>query len=571
MLRTKIEQEVAKALSALHIEEPVELNHPANDQFGDYSTSIALKLGKKLGKNPVEVAQQIAGAIKSDLIEKVEVVKPGFVNIWVNKEVVQKEVSSIGEKKTSYGSSDMMKGKKVMIEYTDPNPFKEFHIGHLYSNIVGESLARLHETTGAEVKRVNYQGDVGMHVAKSVWGMQQLLKERKTSLEKLAEKPLEERAKFMGEAYAFGASQFEDENKKKEIVELNKKIYAKDESVIELYTTGRQWSLDYFETIYKRLGTTFTHYFFEREVGERGVELVKEYLQKGVFEKSEGAVVFKGEHHGLHTRVFLNSHGLPTYEAKDLALPTIKYEIYPYDLSIIVTGNEINEYFKVVLKAMEQVSPDLRAKTKHISHGMVRLPEGKMSSRKGNVITGESLLDIAKSKAEEIMAKSQKTKATDPETSEIIGVGAIKYALLKNNIGKNVEFDFDESINFDGNSGPYLQYTYVRCKSVLHNAKTKISLLQHAPDWNGEETNLMRKLVIFPDIVSDACRNLAPNLVGNYLFELAQLFNLFYQKHSVLKAENDDIKQFRLFLTKSVAQVIQNGLHLLGIRTVETM
>jgi arginyl-tRNA synthetase len=374
--------------------------------------------------------------------------------------------------------------------------------------------------------------------------------------------PLSVRAQFMGSAYALGAKDYEDaERAKKEIHELNKKVYTRfDKKVNELYDKGRVWSLEYFDEIYKRLGTKFERHYFESEVGEEGVKLVREFLKKGVFEESEGAIIFPGKKHGLHNRVFINSLGLPTYEAKDLGLAPTKHRDFAYDRSIIITAREQAEYFKVVLKALSLINHDLAEKTTHISHGLVRLPGGKMSSRTGNVITGVWLMD-------EAVARIQKEyQDMNHEVAEKVGLAAIKFALLKSAIGRDVEFDFDESISLNGASGPYLQYTYVRTQSVLtKNQKSKIKNQSSNSNLNNEEKEVLRKLVYFPEVVASAREKLSPNLLAEYLFELSQGFNLFYQKHKI--ADNP----IRLELTQAVGQTLKNGLLLLGIETVARM
>lgn len=585
MIKDHIKNKIQEVLKHLKIDETTDVEYPAVASFGDYSCNIAMKLSKKLKKSPLMIAEQIAKEIKpDDMIEKIEVAKPGFINFWISKKALLDNLNSITTHGENYGRSELLKDKKVVVEFTDPNPFKEFHIGHLYSNIVGESLCRLYESQGADVKRVTYQGDVGMHVAKSLWGMQSLMEKENVTLEDLQKKPIKDRVKFMGKSYSTGATAYEeDEKAKASIIEINKKVYAKDPSNLDLYTIGREWSLEYFDTIYERLGSQFDHNFFESEVGARGVEIVKQNIKNGIFKESDGAIVFPGEDYGLHTRVFINSLGLPTYEAKELGLAPTKYEWFPYDESIIVTGNEINEYFKVLLAALEKIEPALRQKTKHISHGMVRLPEGKMSSRTGKVLLGEWLLDKATQKALEIIKKTTQ-KDIDPnenidrelgwiaDTAESIGKAAVKYALLKNGIGRDVEFNFNESVSFEGNSGPYLQYTYVRCRSVL--AKSPIDLkgsepLQDVP-LNEEELSIMRSLIKFPEVIIDASLHLSPNLITNFLYDIAQKYNLFYQKHSILKADKETQK-LRILLTHSVSQVLDNGLYLLGIQTVEKM
>ncbi len=553
---------------------------PEIAEHGDYSTNIALLLAKPLGKSPHEIAEVIKHQLETEnqklgIIDRVEIAGPGFVNIFIATEKLIDTLIQVEQQKDTFGYSNTLSDIKVITEFTDPNPFKEFHIGHLYSNIVGESISRLTESQGAEVRRVCYQGDVGLHVAKALYGIMN----NESQITDIEDKSIEEKAKYLGQAYAKGANAYEEsEEVKKEIINLNKKIFEKDPQVADIYEKGKSWSLQYFETIYERLGTKFDKYFFESEVGEDGRKLVLGYLEKGVFVESDGAVIFPGEEYGLHNRVFINSLGLPTYEAKELGLAPAKYEYYPYDRSIVITGNEINEYFKVLLKALSLIRPELAEKTLHIGHGMVRLPEGKMSSRTGNVLTGEWLLDEAKKRVLKKIEESEDIRSSrftvqsseGEEVAEKVGLGAIKYALLKNGIGGDIAFSFDESINFEGNSGPYLQYTYVRTQSVLSKANhsTKLGQVSQKSKLEIEEELILRHLIHFPEIVSHAATVYSPNLVAEYLYQLAQKFNLFYAKHKVMGSENED---FRLALTNSVGQVLKNGLALLGIQTVEKM
>ncbi|MCH8986766.1 arginine--tRNA ligase, partial [Patescibacteria group bacterium] len=470
-----------------------------------------------------------------------------------------KELSRVTKEKEKYGLSNKDKGKKVMIEFCDPNPFKEFHIGHLYSNIVGESLAKLFESQGATVKRANYQGDVGMHVAKAIWGLQNI------DFKKLEKESLAKRIKVLGEAYAKGDKAFEKSEKaKKEITELNAKVFALDKDVKNIYEKGRKWSLEYFETMYKRLGMKFDYYYFERDAGEVGLKIVKEGLKKGIFKESKGAVVFLGEKYGLHSRVFINSQGLPTYEAKELGLAPTKYKDFKYDLSVIVTGNEIIEYFKVLIAALKEVNPELGEKTVHLSHGMIRLQEGKMSSRKGNIIKGGELLDETKKRVAKLNA--------DEKTAEIVALGAVKYSLLRVSLGRDIIFDFEKSLSTEGDSGPYLQYTYARCKSILRKSQFPISNFQNTyKDFKKEELGILRLIYKFPEVVQEAAEKYAPNIICNYVFDVAQAYNHFYNTTPVLGADTKEARDFRLLLTASTAQLIQNSLHLLGIQTLEKM
>ena len=598
-----------KKVGAEVVVDQLTLEHPAVEEHGDYSSNVALATFEKAkgrrpkaeGKTPREMAGKIVGILQSNeelkkIVSRIEVAGPGFINFYLTKGVLIDELKQIEREKFDFGKGDFLKGKKIMVEYTDPNPFKEFHIGHLFSNTVGESLVRLFDSQSAIVKRVNYQGDVGMHVAKAVWGMIQKIKNQKSKINDLEKLPLNKRAKFLGQAYAFGAVAFEKgEGTKKEITELNKKIYEQDPGVMELYNKGRKWSLDYFETVYQRLGTKFDYYYFESVAGKVGLEFVKENLKKGIFQESKGAIVFPGEKYGLHTRVFVNALGLPTYEAKDLGLAPTKYKDFPYDESVIVTGNEINEYFRVVITALKQIDPKLGEKVHHLSHGMVRLPEGKMSSRTGKVLTGEWLLDEVKKMVLKRMESStvEFSPGERESTADKIAVGAVKYALLKAGIGHDVIFDFGKSVSLEGNSGPYLQYTYARTQSVLQKSEIRNPCLAGRQaksetiskseirnyKLNNEELTILRWIYRFPEVVMEAARQYAPNLMCTFLYELAQRYNSFYNKHRIINlskinqqsAINNQQSSFRLLLTAAVGQVLKNGLTLLGIQTPEKM
>jgi len=584
MIVHELEKLVYKAIQSLQTEgllneikdSLISFEHPENPEHGDYSTSVALVLGQRLKQNPREIADLIHSRLKTEdagFLKEIKVEIPGFINFFLKQEYLAGELQEVIKKKEKYGQGDTQK-KKVMVEFTDPNPFKEFHIGHLYSNTVGESLSRLLEAQGAQVKRVNYQGDVGLHVAKAVWGMQRKLEEQHLSIKELEKQDLSARVKFLGQSYAKGDQAYETGTAKEDIESLNAKIFAKDKEIEELYQRGKKWSLDYFEQIYKYLGTKFDYYYFESDVGKVGKKLVEEGMKKGIFEKSQGAVIFPGERYGLHNRVFITSQGLPTYEAKELGLAPTKYKDFKYDLSLIITGSEIIDYFKVLLAALKEINPELGEKTKHLFHGMVRLPEGKMSSRTGNIVTGEDLIDEVKDRVRNIM-KSSGSEIPEKEEEaavEIIAVGAVKYSLLKVGPGRDITFDFEKSLSLEGESGPYLQYTYARCRSILCQSKLNLLLFKlNEIKVSTEEERILRLLYRFPEIVRDATKNFSPNLVASFVFDVAQAYNNFYSAHRVLQAETEETKQFRLLLTAATAQIIQNSLYLLGIKTLERM
>ena len=569
-------KEISRAIGALGFdlaESQIKLEHPADLALGDFSTNVAMSLAKKAGANPSDLAEQIKGQIlesKNPNLKDVQVAGSGFINFYLADEFLSASLNEILKDGGNFGQTDLLSGQKVMVEFTDPNPFKEVHIGHLMSNTIGEAISRLIAFNGAEVKRACYQGDVGMHVAKTLWGMFKLENELPDESATLSEK-----VNFLGRAYALGSTEYEEgsDSAKEGITIINKKVYKRSDAKLnELYDLGRRWSLDYFETIYAKLGTKFDYYFFESETGEIGQKIVDEGLAKNIFEKSDGAVVFRGENFDshLHTRVFLNTEGLPTYEAKELGLAKIKASKYPADISISVTGNEINDYFKVVLRAMQELMPDLAEKIKHLSHGMLRLPGGKMSSRTGQVITAEFLIEEVKKKVLEKIKERQLSEEEKNEISEKVSVGAIKYSILKQGIGKDIIFDFDKSLSFEGDSGPYLQYAYTRALSVLKKAEEAGVTPEGSPQGSRElpSGDLTHLLYQFPEIVTRAYRELAPQFIVSYLIEVAGAFNSFYAQNQIIGSDDE---ASRLALTRATSIVLKNGLDLLGIPVLERM
>jgi arginyl-tRNA synthetase len=569
VITDKMKEEIIKHIENILKEEGVEnpivnLVPSVYLDKGDYSTNVAMVYAKVIDNTPMYLAERIKSHLESRNVFGVTVANPGFINFFFDKKYFGENVREIIENGSEFGKNKNLSGQKTIIEYTDPNPFKEFHIGHLMPNIIGESISRIIEANGSEVKRANYQGDVGLHVAKAVWAV------------------INHNIPLL-EAYAYGHKAFSESDViKNEIIEINKKIYDRsDKRINTIYDEGRKESLDYFENIYKKLGTKFDYYFFESEVADFGKKIVEQNIGN-IFEKSEGAVVYKGENFDkkLHTRVFINKENLPTYEAKELGLSKIKYEKYPYDKSVIVTGNEIREYFNVLLSAMFQVFPELAEKTKHLPHGMLRLPEGKMSSRTGNIISSESLINrvtekvLEKIKNPSLPQYSEKTvrgfsESEMEETSEIIAIGAIKYSILHQAIGGDIVFDFDKSISFEGDSGPYLQYSAVRAHSLLKKAEGVVSVSKNIPE-NWETTNLERLLERFPDVVARAGSEYAPHYIATYLVELAGEFNSFYAHHKIID-EGDLASPYRLALTQAFYQVMLTGLNLLGIKVPEKM
>lgn len=523
----------------------VELTRP-DAQFGDYATNIALQLAKQVGKNPREVAEAIAAALTHEAIQEVTIAGPGFINLRLTDAALQRL--------TAQQPGRTFEGKTVLVEYLDPNPFKELHIGHAYSGTIGDSIGNLFTAAGGQVHRVTYQGDVGLHVAKALYGMQQELNGQ--SIETIGEA---DRAAFLGRSYAAGAAAYEeDEAAKAAIQAINKQVYSRENDTLNhLYDTGKAWSLAYFDSAYQALGfTPFEKNYMEGAVAGEGLEIVRAHIADGVFAESDGAVIFKGEDHGLHTRVFINAQGLPTYEAKDLGNAMQKWRDYQYDRSVIITAEEQSQYFKVMLKALEQFAPEQAQATTHIAHGMVRLSTGKMSSRTGKVLRALDVLAAVQEAAAEV--------AKDNVTSTALA--ALKYTFLKNRIGGDIAFDINESVSLEGNSGPYLQYAHARARSILAKAEPPEDM--QADTLEAGERTLVRKLGEWAETVDKAVVDLMPHHICTYLYELAQTFNSFYEHNRVL---GDPREQLRLQLVRQYAAVLQHGLGLLNIPAPERM
>jgi arginyl-tRNA synthetase len=621
--------------------EALDISMPEHVIHGTYTTNIGFILGKKTGKNPQEVAQQIVDELEKvktqgleklkdqelvAALEKIEVVGPGFINLTISAPYL---LLDLVNKISTRFNEDHKKGR-IMIEYTDPNPFKPLHIGHLYSNAVGESIARMYEYLGFEVKRVCYQGDVGLHVGKALFGMKLQLEKAlgkslsdcssdqiQVEIDSVVALSLPKQSEWLGKAYALGAQEYEVVPEAKAAIERYN-IYSfviaealnphKDEALLLeyeaiatkktqeayskeldhcriLYTIGRDMSLKYFESQYKFLGTKFDHYYLESQVAGKGKAIVESHLDDGVFEESSGAIVFHGEKFRLHTRVFINAWGLPTYEAKELGLAPVKYSDWAFDRSVIVTAKEINEYFQVIESALRQIYPELADKMIHLGHGVVKLPEGKMSSRKGNAPTIEGLFELVRDALSKVMVKrNTATGKNDQETLNRIAIAAVKYTLLKVSLPADIIFDLEKSIDTEGDSGPYLLYTIVRAKNVLKKIGIENSEeyspsheLKIPPEtvWATEELELLRNLSYAESIWQEAAQAHAPSRLCRYGVVVAQGFNALYAKYKIVPEEMQVVSAQdiapRVLLTVATAKILTKTLRLLGIETVESM
>ncbi|PIR82704.1 arginine--tRNA ligase [Candidatus Kaiserbacteria bacterium CG10_big_fil_rev_8_21_14_0_10_59_10] len=547
--REHIKKALADALGTLGIArgDAILLEHPAELSHGDYATGAALQYAKQTGLAPRELAEKIVAALGTvEGVAKTEIAGPGFINFHLSSAALAETLQAARDEQ--WGRSKLYEGEHVLLEYTSPNLFKPLHVGNLVGNIVGESLARLFDFSAAQVTRINYPSDIGLTVAKGVWGIQ-----------KTGADPSDIHA--LGEAYRAGNQAYEEGgDAKKEIDDLNRRIYEGDAELNAVREAGVKTSLAHLNAICKQLGTSFDFELFESEAGKVGAEIVRNKIGE-VFEESQGAVVFPGEKHGLHTRVFLNSAGWPTYEAKDIGnfkLKTGRYKSWTQ--YFVVTGAEQKEYFKVVIAAIRMLFPEAQQKiVAHVATGFLTPTTGKMSSRAGNVITGESILaDLGEAAKER--AKESRADDTDALAQQV-AVAAIKYQILKQAAGKDIIFDRERALSLEGDSGPYLQYSHARTSAILEKAAEQG--VTPKADAAAEPNDVARLVSRFPDIVERAAQMREPHIVTTYLVQLAGAFNSYYAQVHILDGSTSS--PHKVALTDAVRQTLKNGLYLLGI------
>lgn len=529
------------------IETEITFTRP-DEQFGDFATNVALQISKNIGKNPREVAQEIAGNINHELIQKTEVAGPGFINITLEDAALVRLAESTPG--TPYSDTT------VVIETNNPNPFKAMHIGHAMNAIVADTIANLIEAGGATTYRVSYHGDVGLHVGKSMYS---LLKYVDGNPDKLSDIPESDRNEFMSRMYAEGASAYkEDEDAKSEIDGLAKQSFTREDPVYAaVYETCMRWSFEQIDKNVARLGNVpVRERFLESDAEHRGVKIVKDNTPK-VFKESDGALVFEGSKHGSFDNAFVSKRGNGLYASRDLGLIQLKNEQYHPDKSYIVTAEEQRDYFKGVIAAAELCFPELKDVTVNIPTGMVKLTTGKMSSRDGGVVAIDWLFDQ--------IAEAVKARGGTPEDDFVAAV--LRYQFLQVRIGSDIVFDIEEAVSIQGNSGPYLQYAHARARSILRKASATNYQLPTTSLQPGERS-LLRKIGEYNEAVDKAVLELMPHHVCTYLYELAQKFNSFYEHNRVIGDERQDI---RLGLVQKYADTLKSGLELLGIHAPDQM
>ncbi len=535
---------------------------------GDYSTNIALKLGSILHEKPIVIAAKIAdeySKVSDQNIAKVEAVNPGFINFFLSNAVLASNLAQILESKDDFGKSNVNSGKKVVVEFSSPNIAKPFTVGHLRSTIIGAAISNLLEATGWEVARDNHLGDWGTQFGKQIyaiktWGIEAQIAKSDNPVKDLVELYV----KFHKEAET--DPKLEDSARA-----WFKKLEDGDSEARRLWKKCIDWSFQEFDKLYKLLDITFTENngrgygesFFEDKMGE----IIAELRAKNLLHKSEGAELVHFQKDKFPSLMILKQDGTTLYATRDLATDKFRLGLHGADVKIInEVGAEQSLYFEQLFeieKMLGWVTPGQRI---HIKHGHFRFKDAKMSTRSGNVIWLEDVLDEALKRAKDLADD----KATNTDK---ISIGALKWNELKRDPISDVVFDWDDILNMQGNSGPYMQYAYVRTQSILRKANIDgiESKIKFVENLEKEDEMLLRALIHYPEIVDIASNSYSPNTLANYLYSLAQSFNLFYQKQSILSAPNQEMRTLRLELTAATGQVLKNGLNLLGIEIVETM
>ena len=544
------------------------LDHPARFDHGDYFTSFPLQVESEIP--PYDLACKIVNNLRSiglpDYLAKIEVAKPGFINFWLTKDFLISQLKEVLNRKEKFGYSPEGKGKTVVVDYSSPNIARPFGVGHFRSTIIGQAIVNLYRFLGWKVVGINYLGDWGTQFGKLIY---QIKKRRHP--EKLTLKDLE-RLYVDFHQKAEKTPQMADEARK-----WFKKLEEGDQEAIKIWKNCVAISLKEFEKIYRRLGVKFDEVIGESFFQDKIKTIIDLAKKKKILVKSQGAWVVEFPDLKIPPALLLKSDGATTYVARDLASLNYRRQKWQPDLFVYEVGAEQTLHFRQVFTIAVKLGFGKADQFVHVGHGIIYLPGvGKLSTRKGKTIYLEKLLDEAVKRAKKLGSPNQKI-------AEMVGVGAVKYFDLKNHPSTNIAFDWQKMFALEGDSGPYLQYTYARTQSVLEKFKSttsdsKILDLDFSFETydlnfeiNNEEMDLLRTLYKFPEIVREAGKRFAPNLICGFLFDLAQKYNVFYNRWPILKADNLKVVNFRLVLTLAVGQVIKNGLQLLGIEAPAKM
>lgn len=553
--------EVANALKFVglsneEIEKTIET--PQDSSKGDFAFPCFI-LSKSWKKNPVEIAKEVVSKIKSNgVFEKIEAVGP-YVNFFVDKSKLAIEtLKKIEKEKASYGKNKAGNGKSFMIEFSQPNTHKAFHVGHIRGTTVGESIARLKEFSGYSVIRANYSGDTGMHIAKWIWCYNKFHKGEKISGEE----------SWFAKIYVEAVKKLEgNESAEAEVLEINRKLdEGSDKKIIKLWADTRKKSIDAWKPIYKDLDVRFNKHFFESSVEKSGKLIAQDLVKRGIAKIDDGATIMDLKHHNLGVWVLLRRDGTVLYSAKDLALAEDKFSKYKVDESLVITSVEQNLHFQQLQKTLELMKFNWK-KYHHKGYESVRLPEGKMSSRTGNNVLYADFRNELVNAAKEELAKREKLSELEINKRALsVAIASMKYPILKQDLNKVIIFDKEDALRFEGDTGPYLLYSYARARSILSKkSKMKDKLISGINEYEHKLLNLLSR---FEDVVWTASMNMAPAGIAHYVYDLAKSFNEFYHNSQVI---GSDEEFFRIRLVKAFCQVMENAMHLLGIPLIKEM
>ncbi len=576
----KIESAAEKALG--QIPEPLELDFPPNTELGHFAVGC-FPLAKQFRKSPAEIAKIISEKITpDDVIHKVNASGP-YLNIRLFPGVLFGEFcSEIISKNTKYGESSVGKGIRGMVEYLSPNTNKPLHLGHLRNGALGLSISRILETTGHRVVKANLVNDRGVHICKSMlawkrWG--------------IGSTPESEGLKgdhFVGSWYVrFAQEAVENQTLEDDVQTMLQQWEAGDPETLKLWETMNTWVYDGFAETYKNFGLEFDVFFYESDTYKMGKDVIQKGLEEHVFSKDDHdntvfhlpVAEFGQEKGGEAKKVtLLRPDGTSLYITQDVATSILKIEEHKLYFSIYVVGSEQEYHFKCLFQILDALGYEWAKDCHHLSYGMVYLPEGKMKSREGKIVDADILIaEMKKLAADEIRQRDSEGRLSDDEINhraEKIGIGAIKFYLLRVRPAQTINFDPAESISFDGFTGPYCQYAYARISGILakaQNSGTDLEGCDFSLLGNPEELSLLQRLIQFPEEIHDAAQGFNPSKIAVHIFNTAKAFNQFYNKHHVLRAGNETLVTARLALIKATAIVLKKGLNLLGIEVLENM
>ncbi|MDA3837218.1 MAG: arginine--tRNA ligase [Nanoarchaeota archaeon] len=559
---------IENALKELDVSVPENLSTlietPKDYTNGDFAFAC-FSLAKELKKSPQQIATDLRELMHNPPEEFEEIQTSGpYINFYLNRKLLaQNLIQEIKDKGNDFGSAEAL-NKKLVIEFPSPNTNKPLHLGHLRNMAIGESISRIAQANGYEVVRANLNNDRGVHICKSMlayqrWG------EGKTPID--AE---EKSDHFVGDFYVKFAEELKKDSKlEEESQEMLKKWEAGDSEIIALWKKMNAWALDGFKQTYKKFGITIDKEYFESQIYKEGKDIILGGLEKGIFQKREdGAIVINLEDEKLGEKVLLRSDGTSIYITQDIYLAKVKFDDFNPDESVYVTGNEQEYHFKVLFSVLDKLGLTDKEKLKHLAYGMVNLPNGRMKSREGTVVDADDLISEIQSLVKKELEARDTLEEKELENRSLkISLSALKYFLLKVDVKRDMVFNPEESISFEGDTGPYCQYSYARASSIMRKAGEKPEVI-YPEELEDKEAELILKINEFKKVVADAYRTMNPALVANYAYKLSQVFNEFYHSCSVI----DSIyKGLRLELTDSFRQVLKNALNLLGIQVIEVM